>query len=174
MIARARVDHGSRIVDAWRPWLDRMPDDTFELVTLTVRVVASRRMPKRHLSAVYDELDINTNTITARFVRAGLPSLKRIVDATRLLTALSVRDGRQELCVTTVADVVGESSAQSFWRFVMRTRGITAGQYLQRGDFDDEALDMAEDLFGQYADRWGCFCALTWGRTGRRPRKDRD
>jgi AraC-like DNA-binding protein len=96
----------------------------FELLVRTAPGVTSVRGLTRTLR-------VRPSTFMSRFFRAGLPSPKRYLAATRLLYAAAL----MEIPGFSVADVAYRleySSAQSFGRHVRAILGTTAGEFRRR------------------------------------------
>ena len=96
----------------------------FELLVRTAPGVPSVR-------ALTRALRVRPSTFMSRFFRAGLPSPKRYLAATRLLYAAAL----MEIPGFSVADVAYRleySSAQSFGRHMRAVLGATAGEFRRR------------------------------------------
>jgi AraC-like DNA-binding protein len=117
----------ARILGAIIPALGQPNDDCRHFFDLLVRAAPGaptvRRLARR--------LRVRPSTFMSRFFRAGLPSPKRYLSATRLLHAAALL----EIPGFSVADVAYRleySSPQSFGRHVRAGIGVTATEFRQR------------------------------------------
>lgn len=88
---------------------------------------------------------VHPGTLMSRFLRAGLPSLKRYLDLANLVRAAH----RLEDDARSIADVATSldySSPQSFGRHVTLVLGMTASQFRQRYDCEGMYRKFCDDL----------------------------
>ena len=145
--------------------LTDLPRDTRLFLELVVRTAPET--PTVHRLARQTRL--RCSTLTSRFVRAGLPSLKSYLNGIRLLYAAQYfeMDG---LSIADVAYRLDCSSPQSFGRHLRAVLGVTAGEFRRRFSFELVMNRFGEVLLTPFAAAWARFHPLEPARprTGRR------
>jgi len=104
-------------------------------------------------------LRVEPSTFTSRFYRAGLPSPKRYLAATRLLYAATFLH-MPGLSVQDVAYRLEYSSAQSFGRHVRAAAGVTAAEFRRRFTLHAALEDYTARLVVPYQPSFRSFSPL--------------
>ncbi|MDF1503214.1 helix-turn-helix domain-containing protein [Roseisolibacter sp. H3M3-2] len=101
-------------------------------------------------------LGVAPTTLMSRFARAGLPSPKRYLAFARLVRAARLLENRGAT-LSSVADRLDYSSAQSFGRHVRLLLDVSAAEF--RRDYDADAMlaRFGRELVEPYADRLRTF-----------------
>ncbi len=150
------LDAGERIFDAWRPYLETLPADAYELVTLAIRQTgkAGAELRRYKLNELCETVELHQATLTTRLTRAGCPNMGSIIRALRLLCALNARDVHRSrfygpVRLHHVCYYAGCCSPQSFGRFA-RSEGMRGpAAWLQTLTFADAARQAAEEHLTQ-------------------------
>lgn len=127
LVAHIGGGTAGQILAAVIPALGEPTEQTRYLFEQMVRVAPS--VCTARALAVW--LRVESSTFTSRFFRAGLPSPKRYLAATRLLYAAALL-GEPGLSVSDVAYRLEFSSPQSFGRHVRAVMGVTAAEFRRR------------------------------------------
>lgn len=94
--------------------------------------VLARRSPRMSsVRSLARQFRVRPSTFMSRFFRAGLPSPKRYLAATRLIHAAALLEV-ERLSISDVAYRLDYSSPQSFGRHVRAVSGMTAGEFRRR------------------------------------------
>jgi len=94
--------------------------------------VLARRSPRlTSVRGLARRFRVRPSTFMSRFFRAGLPSPKRYLAATRLIHAAALLEV-DRLSIADVAYRLDYSSPQSFGRHVRAVAGMTAGEFRRR------------------------------------------
>ncbi len=112
--------------------------------------------------ALTDRLGITSSTFMSRFFRAGLPSPKTYLGATRLLYAADLLE-TPGLSIAEVAYRLEYSSPQSFGRHLRTVLGLTASEYRRRYSFQRSRDDFVRRLILPYQDTFRVFHPLDSG-----------
>lgn len=150
------------------PLLDRVPgipDDARLFLEVTVRL-APHTPTVRRIARV---LEVQPSTLMSRFVRAGLPSVKRYLAAIRLLYAAQYLEN-MGLSIADVAYRLECSSPQSFGRHVRSLLGITTSEFRRRFPFPVALERFLTVMVDPYQRTWREFRPLTAIPPG--PRRD--
>lgn len=107
------------------------------------------------IRALAGELRVRDSSLVSRFYRAGLPSPKKYLAATRLLYASAVLE-TPSTSVAQTALRLRYASPQSFGRQVRKQLGVAASQFRDQFPFDVMANRFADHLVVQYR------CTLQW------------
>jgi AraC-like DNA-binding protein len=158
MVAQPGGAAAARILGAVIPALGRPNDDCRYFFDHLVRAAPGaptvRRLARR--------LRVRPSTFMSRFFRAGLPSPKRYLSATRLLHAAALL----EIPGFSVADVAYRleySSPQSFGRHVRAGIGVTATEFRQRYTLAATLDDYIARLIAPYRATFRAFHPLQNG-----------
>ncbi len=146
-VESAMVDLRQRLIAAG--------DDCLELLEL----VFTARPPIHTVRHLATQLRIHPGTLTSRFQRAGLPSLKRYLDLANLVRAAH----RLEDPSRSIADVATSleySSPQSFGRHVQLVLGLTASGFRSRYDCEGMYRRFCDDLVVPVLPQLGTFHPL--------------
>ncbi len=112
--------------------------------------------------ALTSQLGVRPSTFMSRFFRAGLPSPKTYLGATRLLYAAELLE-TPGLSIADVAYRLEYSSPQSFGRHLRTVLGVTAGEYRERYSFSHAQADYVRRLIVPYQDTFRVFHPLDRG-----------
>lgn len=160
-----------RVIEAWRPWLDSMTDDTHEVVTLLIRGTceAAERGERYRIKDLAATVDRTLSSVASRFSRYHLPSLRTIATQVRLLSIIHHRERHTErgycrprrFTLDIAADAAGCSSHHDLLRFLRRNVPglVSAGQWINTADFADVATNGARLLFDE--PEWAGFHVLS-------------
>ncbi len=155
MVAQPGGAAAARILGALIPALGQPNEDCRYFFDLLVRAAPGaptvRRLARR--------LRVRPSTFMSRFFRAGLPSPKRYLSATRLLHAAALL----EIPGFSVADVAYRleySSPQSFGRHVRAGVGVTATEFRRRYTLGATLDDYIERLIAPYRATFRAFHPL--------------
>lgn len=121
----------ARVLERVMPALQDTPPDTrlfFDTLVRLAPVIVTVRGLARHLRQ-------RPSSLMSRFYRAGLPSPKSYLAATRLLHAAYLFQN-PGLSVADVAYRLDYSSPQSFGRHLKAILGVTAGEFRRRYPFE--------------------------------------
>ncbi len=147
-----------RIIDAWRPWLDRaLTDDTFETVTLLIRGTceASALDERYPVSTLAAALGTTKSSLVSRFFYFGLPSFKGIQVRIHLLCIIDRRESlaRQQYnhryTLEGAAGAAAVATSQALGRFLRRyvPELTSPSHWIRTADFADVATTGARLLF---------------------------
>lgn len=150
------LDAGERILDAWHPYLEKLPPDAYELVTLAIRQTgkAGAELRRYTLNELCQSIELHQATLTTRLTRAGCPNMGSIIRALRFLCALNARDVHRSrfygpVRLHHVCYYAGCCSPQSFARFT-RSEGMgRPAKWMQTLTFADAARRAAEERLTQ-------------------------
>lgn len=106
---------------------------------------------------------VRPSTLMSRFARAGLPSPKSYLAATRLLYAAHLFES-PGLSVADVVYRLDYSSPQSFGRHVRATLGITAGEFRRRFPYKKAHARFLNHMIHPYTHTWQRFHPLAPGK----------
>jgi len=116
-------------------------DDCLELLELFF----TSRPPIHTVRQLAVQLHLHPGTLMSRFLRAGLPSLKRYLDLANLVRAAQrLEDPRRS--IADVATNLDYSSPQSFGRHVQLVLGLTASGFRERYDCEGMYRRFCDDL----------------------------
>lgn len=114
--------------------------------TCTVRLVARR-------------LAVRPTSLMSRFLRAGLPSPKKYLSATRLMHASALLE-MKGMSVADMAYRLEYSSPQSFGRHLRALMGVTAGEFRDRYPLDRALTYYCDTLITPYRSAFRTFHPL--------------
>lgn len=116
-------------------------DDCLELMELFF----TARPAVHTVKTLSNVVGVHPGTLMSRFLRAGLPSLKKYLDLANLVrAAYRLEDHRRS--IADVATSLDYSSPQSFGRHVMLVLGMTATQFRDHYDCEGMYRRFCDDL----------------------------
>jgi len=115
--------------------------------------------------ALLRPLGLPASTFMSRFFRAGLPSPKRYLAATRLLHAAALLE-QPALSVTDVAYRLEYSSPQSFGRHVRSHTGLTATAFRKRHSLEHALARFDQELIAPFRPAFRTFRPFLATETG--------
>lgn len=106
-----------------------------------------------------ERVHVPTSTFMSRFFRAGLPSPKRYLAATRLLHAAALFE-IPGLSISDIAYRLNFSSPQSFGRHIRAAHGVTASEFRRRYTLETAATDYHDRLVWPFRTTFRTFYPL--------------
>lgn len=161
----------ARILGPLFEHLPELPGDARLFLEVMVRLAPST-VTVRSIARV---LEIQPSTLMSRFVRAGLPSAKRYLAATRLLYAAQLLEN-SGLSVADVAYRLECSSPQSFARHMRSLLGMSCSEFRRRFPFAEAMNRFLTVMIDPYQTVWRDFRPLVGppaAGSGLRDRKTR-
>lgn len=155
LIAHPATPLAARILARVLPALGEPSRDCRHFFEVLVRLAPATPTVRR----LADQLRVAPSTFMSRFFRAGLPSPKRYLAATRLLYAAALLETRA-LSIADVAYRLEYSSPQSFGRHVRSVLGITAGEFRRRVPFRTAVAGYTQRLIAPFRSTFGSFHPL--------------
>jgi AraC-like DNA-binding protein len=126
--------------------------ELFELLLTARPAIHSVRQLAQHV-------DVHPGTLMSRFLRAGLPSLKRYLDHANLVRAAHrLEDERRS--IADVATSLDYSSPQSFGRHIVLVLGMTASVFRERYDCEGMYRKFCDELITPYHETLSIFQPL--------------
>ena len=148
----------ARIFRRLNPALECATPDCRRVFEAVVRVAPGVTTALR----LAEHFNVLPSTFTSRFLRAGLPSPKRYLAATRVLYAAALFEV-PGLSVADVAYRLQFSSPQSFGRHLRTAVGTTAGEFRIRYSFELALDDFVRRLVDPFRDTFRTFHPLEPG-----------
>lgn len=146
-----------RILNHWRPWLENLTDDTYELVTLLVRGTceAAELNERYDINRLAESLDTTRSAIYSRFCHFRVPSCHDIQARVWLLCIIDRREDmarrwyNRRFTLSDAYGAAGLATLQGLARFLKRTVPAmkSASEWIRTADFADVATSGARFLF---------------------------
>lgn len=152
LIAHPATPLASQILAQVLPALGEAAPDCRRFFEVLVRLAPGTTTVRR----LAGRLGVAPSTFMSRFFRAGLPSPKRYLAATRLVHAAGLLETRA-LSIADVAHRLEYSSPQSFGRHVRAVLGVTASEFRRRYPFHVALTDYADRLITPFRSTFGTF-----------------
>jgi hypothetical protein len=105
-------------------------DDAQVLLATVVRLSATHPTQR----AIFAHLEVGEQTTQSRLLRAGAPSVKRILTDLRLVYVAALRRLNPPLRAETIVAALGHSSRASLGRHVRQRRGCTLATFAESPD----------------------------------------
>ena len=151
LLTREEWDLANRIAQTILPSLEPATDEMRFFISHLIRTAPFVSSMK----AVASELRVCNSSMNSRFFRAGLPSPKKYLAATRLVYAAGALE-TPGVSAVQAARRLHYSSPQSFGRHVREQLGVSASEFREKYSFEVMANHFTNRLLLRYRDtlRW--------------------